>query len=390
MKLLILYTKSRTEVFNRKSAIGSYIYCLSDILQSEGHSVFLNGRPFQAEIITQRENVKPGGLKKSITKLIPSFLRRAIRDRLILKQADSIADELNGETTVYDAILEFYNLGSQAGLKLAKAQGIPLNIVYDSPVIEEYVYFNNGAKPFFLNEFKRREKATLSNANKTVVYSNPMKDYVQSIYKQSGKVLLHQNVDFSRFDIMENNKQLSAPVKMCFIGSFLKWHQVDLLVEVCANLIKTGANIELYLVGDGMEKIKIEEQVSQLDPVIKSKIHFTGFLDGEALYDLKKNMHIGVMPGSNWYGAPNKIFEYGAMKMAVVAPNTPTILDLFTESEISFFEWKNKKSLNDSILNLISNKAILQEKTRQLNHFILKKYSLKNTKDFYTELISDK
>ncbi|MFK8037013.1 MAG: glycosyltransferase family 4 protein [Crocinitomicaceae bacterium] len=387
MKLLILYTKDRNEVFNRKSAIGSYIHCLSNILQSEGYTVFLNGDSLDSINKIETERL-PTNAKKVIARFLPSFLKRALRDRMVLKNANNIATELLDSEARYDAILEFYNLGSDVGVRLAKSQNIPLYIVYDGPIIEEYMFFNNGAKPIFLKEFTSREKTALMESRKTVVYSNPMKSYVENITGNASNLSLHQNVDFSRFDILEGEKNSpSSIINICFIGSFLKWHQVDILVNTCCSLIKEGYSIELYLVGDGMEKASIEAEVNLLDESTKSKIHFTGFLDGTALYDLKKKMHVGIMPGSNWYGAPNKIFEYGAMNMAVIAPDTPTICDLFSNNEIVFFKWKNSESFKMALKELISKPELIEKMALKLQHFVLDTYSAKETKKYYTNLL---
>ncbi|MFD1552170.1 hypothetical protein DNU06_00265 [Putridiphycobacter roseus] len=388
MNLLILYTKNTKEVFNRKSAIGSYINCLSNILQAEGNTIFLNGIPFNE--IHLNETPEQGGSSRGvITRFIPSFIKRRLRDRLVLKKADLLTEELLKSTVKFDVILEFYNLGSQVGVSLSKALNVPLIITYDGPIIEEYEFFNQGEKPFYYDQFVDRQKESLLQAKEIVVYSNPMKDYITAITKNTQNLTIHQNVDFTRFDIFEAEKDFgSKPIKICFIGSFLKWHQVDMLVEVGVDLLKSGKQIEFYLVGDGMERQSIADRVERLEPVVKSKFHLLGFLDGEELFDLKKQMHIGVMPGSNWYGAPNKIFEYGAMNMAVVAPNTPTIKDLFTEKEINFFDWKDQASLAKALANFIDHPEGMEEKAATLQAFILQKYSVDQTRKHYVDLLS--
>ena len=43
-----------------------------------------------------------------------------------------------------------------------------------------------------------------------------------------------------------------------------------------------------------------------------------------------KVVSICVMPKSNWYGSPVKIFEYGAMKKPVIAPNVGPVREIIT------------------------------------------------------------
>ena len=386
MNLLILYTKSQDELFNRQSAIGSYIYCLSTILAKEGYNVFLNGTKFKVEKTTTLE-ISHNKSRSIIKKLVPAVIKRLLRDYKQLKNVDQLTDQLLKSGSTYNAILEFYNLGSNVGLKLSKFLKIPLYITYDSPILEEYLFFN-GKMPFFKHKTLKRELDSLNHAKKIVVYSNPVKVHLEKRLTTRAEFYIHQNVDFSRFDIQTADKEYGKGViNICFIGSFLKWHQVDLLVVTFIRLIRKGYKLKLFLVGDGLERRKIQELVNSYESDIREKILFTGFLDGEELYKLKSNMHIGVMPGSNWYGAPNKIFEYGAMKMAVVAPKTLTIMDLFGEDELAFFEWKDAESLFNVMESLLSDKEAVRHMATQLNNLILERYSEENTIKFYKEIL---
>ncbi len=395
MNILILYAKDKQEIFNRKSALGSYINCLANLLEDESYNVYLNGVRNNAESIRQVNVSSTGeeGTGKSrlmgLLKWLPSFIKHGLRDFLHFRKLGKFKDELLSSGVKYDSILEFYTLGSDLGLELAERDGSNYTITYDGPIIEEYQFFN-GRSPLFLKRVKKRELGSLNRADNIVAYSEPMKSFLGNLGVNTEKVKIHQNVDFTRFDRLEEEKTIPEEgIKMCFIGSFLKWHQVDLLVDVFSSLVTTETikNIELFLVGDGIERPVIEEKVNGLDEEISSKIHFTGFLDGEELYELKKSVHIGIMPGSNWYGAPNKIFEYGAMKLAVVAPDTPTIVDLFNEKEVSFFKWKSSDDLHKVLLDLIKDQNKIASMSNALNMKIGKKYTEENTKHFYQSLL---
>ena len=64
MKILVLYTKNRVEIFDKKSAIGSCIYFLTSLLNEKGISVFLN----------DGESEKKIRIKKSINNKIYSYM----------------------------------------------------------------------------------------------------------------------------------------------------------------------------------------------------------------------------------------------------------------------------------------------------------------------------
>ena len=120
----------------------------------------------------------------------------------------------------------------------------------------------------------------------------------------------------------------------------------------------------------------------------RENIIMTGFLDDERLVNIKSLMHIGVMPGSNWYGAPNKIFEYGAAQMAVVAPDTPTIKDIFqNNNEILLFRQDSEMDLYSKMKYLISDRQEITRFANNLKKKIFNQYSAKKTSDFYASLI---
>lgn len=391
MNILILYTKNKEEVFNRKSAIGSYVHCLANLLSND-NSIYLNGELFEKN----KSSIKEVNLKSrnkvgsKLTKIIPNYFKRYLSEKKHLKSLIKFKEELIESNVKFDKIIEFYNIGSNVGYELSVFSNIPLFIIYDGPIIEEYTFFNN-RKPLNYNLIVKRQYESLKHAKKIIAYSNPMKEYLEEIIGESNDVVIHQNVDFSRFDIMIKDKEMesSGTLNICFIGSFLKWHQVDYLINSFKTVIEKGIDAHLYLVGDGMERVNIQNSVNALKKEIKSKIIFTGFLDGEELCKLKERMHIGVMPGSNWYGAPNKIFEYGGMKLAVLAPDTPTILDLFNMEELSFFKWENNNDLTQKLINLLTDKNKINELSSQLHNKIIAKYNSKNTQSFYQELLTD-
>jgi len=389
VKLLLLYTKNRQEVFNIKSAIGSYVYYLGNVLNQNGFEVYLNGQKLTEIDYTQHHSPSISSSKLAfIKRLVPSSIKRFLREKRHLQDIDVFTDELKINPQEYDAILEYYNLGSNVGLNISKYQNIPLFIFYDGPVLDEYRIFNH-SNPFFFKEVVKREVDSFAHAKKVVAQSNPMKDYVlKNICNVPDKIYIHQNVDYTKFDVLKKDKVFNFDdLNIGFIGSFLPWHQVDLLVNAFKFILEEGVNANLYLVGDGMEREKIETYCKTLPKVIKDKIIFTGFVKEKELLDIKLKLDIGVMSGSNWYGAPLKIFEYGAMKLACIAPDTPTIKDLFPNNEVLYFKWKNQQSLNEALLDLCQNPNKIRENSKVLHHKITQKYSEQNTINFYKSLI---
>jgi glycosyltransferase involved in cell wall biosynthesis len=385
-RILLVYTKNTGGTVNRKAALDSYIYCLAGLLTEKGkHTVYLNGTSYEEIRETNVNQASAAGNGSFLKKILPPSMKRILKDVLLLKAIDSLFKKLD-TGTAYDLIIEFYSYASDVGYRLSKKRNIPLYIVYDAPVLDEYMLFN-GTTPFFESKISSREKQTLLTAKTTVVYSNAVKQYIEKKINKPLAAAIHQNVDFSRFDLIDD-KSFSGTITIGFIGSFLKWHNVDLLLEAFTKLMKEGYNLNLYLLGTGEEFEFIQQKVEQNS--YKSRITMPGFVDGDVLLAFKKQIHIGVMPGSNWYGAPNKIFEYGASRMAVVAPDTPTIADLFADKqEVLLFELDSAKGLYDQLKQLVSNVELIRLLADNLQQKIKANHSKSNTFDFYNRLIKE-
>ena len=317
--------------------------------------------------------------------MFPSFIKSILKDILLFNSQKKIERKLLKLKSI-DIVLEFYSYGSLVGYNIARTRNIPLILIYDAPILDEYLFFNN-SKPFFYKIIQKREKQTLLGTTSIVVYSNPVKNYIHKITGKTLNIGVHQNVDFSRFEFI-NERIYGDKINIGFLGSFLKWHRVDLLVDAFIKLKKNGKNVSLFLLGDGEEFSNIKFKINNSE--FRNDIILPGFVDNEVLFDFKKRIDIGVMPSSNWYGAPNKIFEYGAAKIAVVAPSTPTIVDLFENyKDLLLFENESFDSLYNALLKLVEDKELLKSLAENLHGKIKKKYSKENTFNFYDNLLKN-
>ncbi len=385
---LVIFSKNINEVYNRKSALGSYIYSLTKLLNEFGSYTFnINGTDFTkinqtySNIKLEQDN-KPSAFFK---KMFPSFIKSILKDILLFNSQKKIERKLLKLKSI-DIVLEFYSYGSLVGYNIARTRNIPLILIYDAPILDEYLFFNN-SKPFFYKIIQKREKQTLLGTTSIVVYSNPVKNYIHKITGKTLNIGVHQNVDFSRFEFI-NERIYGDKINIGFLGSFLKWHRVDLLVDAFIKLKKNGKNVSLFLLGDGEEFSNIKFKINNSE--FRNDIILPGFVDNEVLFDFKKRIDIGVMPSSNWYGAPNKIFEYGAAKIAVVAPSTPTIVDLFENyKDLLLFENGSFDSLYNALLKLVEDKELLKSLAENLHGKIKKKYSKENTFNFYDNLLKN-
>jgi glycosyltransferase involved in cell wall biosynthesis len=384
-RIQIIYAKSTAEIFNRQSALGSYIFCLAGILIENGYEVRINDVSFSKELKQENKALSGSAFSGSfIKKLVPAFVKEALKDLQLFRWLDNLYACIDTGKE-FDKVLEFYTYGSDLGYRLSEKYKKPLVLIYDNPVLEEHNFFHE-KQVFFKKKVEARERYSVLSAQSLVVYSNAVKDYLEKKYNKTIPAFIHQNVDYTRFDFI-GEKTAEDTLNIGFIGSFLKWHRVDLLLNVFVRLKKEGKNIKLFLLGNGMEYENIKRKVNAL--AMQKDIVMPGFTDGETLLKYKKTFHIGVMPGSNWYGAPNKIFEYGAAKMAVIAPETPTIHDLFQDGkELLLFRQDDEQDMYLKLKKYLDDPSLLQHHAAELQKKIAENYSKSITFRFYNNLLN--
>lgn len=83
------------------------------------------------------------------------------------------------------------------------------------------------------------------------------------------------------------------------------------------------------------------------------------------------------MMNSNWYGSPVKIFEYGLMKKAVIAPDVAPVRDVMKNGEDGLLVSNSLEEIGNSIKTLISDKALREKLAESWNKKVLKKYTWK-------------
>jgi glycosyltransferase involved in cell wall biosynthesis len=118
-----------------------------------------------------------------------------------------------------------------------------------------------------------------------------------------------------------------------FVGSIFRYHGVDRLLKDFARLTRSSRDrkFKMIIVGDGAVLEDLRRQAVDLD--INSLVTFCGNVPHEEVYTYIDVMDIAVMARSNWYGSPVKVFEYGAMKKAIIAPDNIPLRDVMVNRE---------------------------------------------------------
>ncbi|MCD6272333.1 MAG: glycosyltransferase, partial [Deltaproteobacteria bacterium] len=86
-------------------------------------------------------------------------------------------------------------------------------------------------------------------------------------------------------------------------------------------------------------------------------------------------MDIGVIPDSNQYGSPMKLFEYMAMKVVPVVPKLPPILDVIQDEVTGFvFDRQNEQSLKEQLIHACENEDLRKQIGKNAREQVLCKH----------------
>jgi len=223
-----------------------------------------------------------------------------------------------------DLVYERYAIFSVFGVFFARRRHIPIvveaNYTADLPLVRK-------RSALLMPLARRLDRYIFTGATRIVAVSSYVKKHLVVTHAiDEDKILMLPNAaDPEKFSLVEIDPA-NTEKTIGFVGGFYPWHGVAMLVKGFADLVPEFPDARLCLVGDGPERTAIEQQVETLG--VAHLVDFTGQVTHENLAEQMAKFYIGVMPDSNVYGSPMKIFEYMSMGVPVVAPDYAPILDV--------------------------------------------------------------
>ncbi|MBM3145379.1 MAG: glycosyltransferase family 4 protein [Chloroflexi bacterium] len=208
-----------------------------------------------------------------------------------------------------DVIVAFFGVPSGAAAWCANLlAGIPYLISLrggDVPGFRPYDFalYHKLVAPF-LRWIWRRSSGLVAN-------SRGLKSLAEAFDSSVPITVIPNGVDLHRYAPGSRDWQ---PPRMLFVGRLVYQKGVDLLFEALQGL--KSQPWELSLVGDGPERATLQKLARKQG--ISERVHFRGWLDGEAVLDQFRQANLFVFP-SRHEGMPNAILEAMACGLPVIA-----------------------------------------------------------------------
>jgi len=228
-------------------------------------------------------------------------------------------------------IYERYNLFLLAGMMLKWRKGIPLILEVNAPLALERGKFGGLGLPW------------LARWAEGVAWRGA--DYVLPVTQVLAGHLTQRGVDPNRIVVVPNgineahfsnapapdvaHRNLGWPDSLIlgFTGFVRDWHGVDRVVRWLASPL-APKNARLLVVGDGPARVAIERLATTLQ--VADRVRFTGFVPRDQVPAYVAAFDIALQPAVVPYASPLKLFEYLALRKAIVAPRCPNIEEVLS------------------------------------------------------------
>lgn len=157
-------------------------------------------------------------------------------------------------------------------------------------------------------------------------------------------------------------------------------------MDAAEEVVKSLADVKFIIVGDGPLRDELKERVAR-SPLLKEAVILTGSVPHSELQPYIASFDVGVMPDSNDYGSPMKIFEYMVMGKPVVAPRLRPIEEVIEDGENGIlFAAKNKEALSGALIALLNDRRRHERIASRARLNVLEKHTWKK----HAETILDK
>ena len=260
-----------------------------------------------------------------------------------------------------DVILETHVAFSLGGKIVSEQTGVPLVLDDVAPSWEEQHLYGTGSNRLAV----ATHREVTRHARYMVAVSGAMKRFlIEDGIPEDRLVLISNGIDAATFhpgvdgsSLRERYGISPEDVVIVFVGSFQPYHRVDLLLRAAAQLGDDLPPVRLLLVGGG--KRVAEPQALAVELGLADRVIFTGRVSYEAVAEYVAAGDIAIMPATNPYGNPMKVYEYMALGKAVVAPRQETITEIVTEGQDGLlFEPEDVGAMADVLRQLVMDPAL--------------------------------
>ena len=127
--------------------------------------------------------------------------------------------------------------------------------------------------------------------------------------------------------------QGEPPARVCYLGRLEPYKKVDVMLRAVARLTERFPEIEILVIGRGIERERLEKKAAELG--LSQRTHFSGFVPENERDALLASSRVCVCP-SQKEGWGLTVIEANALGVPVVASDAPGLRDSVRDGETGF------------------------------------------------------
>ena len=389
MKILF-YSPHPTLYFDAPTGYGSHMRGMVKGFREEGHTVeilVLGKQPKSTD-----SNTQTNSFKSVLKKFVPKILWRTLKEIQQIRFDKHASQVLRLAIQKFnpDVVYERSAWMSNGSVNVLKQFNLKHVVEINAPFEEEVKEFEKATSLISLVG-KNKLKDLLQAANVVAPITSSLQKHIVIKYcvNRDSCLVVPNAIDKEEIQINDSHVEeirkdldLANKIVIGFVGSIFPYHGVDRLIQSVSNL--NNSHVALLIVGDGYLIPELKEQARLLG--LSSRIHFTGSIPKQDVFNYVTAMDIVTLPNTEWYCSPVKLFEYGALGKVILAVNESGVSDVMTDADGVLFE-NNDRDFQEALSLTISNYIALKEKAKAFQQKILSNHTWSaNVRQIFNQL----
>ena len=165
-----------------------------------------------------------------------------------------------------------------------------------------------------------------------------------------------------------------TPTILC-IGRMVAWKRFNWAIDVFSEIVQQFKSAKLIMIGDGVERQKLESQVASLG--LKEQVTFTGILSQEEIYNQLNESSLVLLPSTAMENIPYVAVESALMARPLIASNVSGLPEIVVDGKTGYLlKMDDRPAWLSSIKHLLENYSFATQMGMRARLHVQHKFSL--------------
>lgn len=215
----------------------------------------------------------------------------------------------------------------------------------------------------------KEEEEAYTKFNQVISVSRSVQATTEKLFKNiNNSITLYNPIDTNNIIQLSSQfvpfKESLQRIRLVSVGRYVQQKAFHRLVSITAQLITEGYNIELWLVGEGEQRIALEKQIESLN--LKDRVFLTGFQNNP--YPYIKNADVFVC-SSLTEGYSTVVTEALILECPVVTTDCSGMKELLLNGKCGIITENNEEALYKGIKLFLDSPNIQQQLKQNIRIF---------------------